>query len=62
MKDDFPNASQIILNNTYVDDIVNSVQNTSSALKVVDQIEHDIKRGGFQIKHWIYTAEDENNC
>ena len=62
MKDEFPNASQVILNNTYVDDIVDSVEDTSSALKVKDQIEHVIERGGFQIKHWTYTAEDENNC
>ena len=54
MKDDFPNASQVILNNTYVDDIVDSVENTSSALKVTDQIEHIIEGGGFQIKHWTY--------
>ena len=27
----------------------------------MDPIEHVIKREGFQIKRWIYTAEDENN-
>ena len=44
MKDEFPNASQIILNNTNVDDIVDSVQDTSSALKVHARLEVEKKQ------------------
>ena len=45
MKDEYPIASQVILNNTYVDDIVDSVDDTSSAVKITDQIERVIERG-----------------
>ena len=59
MKDEYPIASQVILNNTYVDDIVDSVDDTSSAEKNTDQIERVIERGGFQIKHWTYSVKNE---
>ena len=61
MKDEFPNASQVILNNTYVDDIVDSVENTSSALKVTDQIEMSSKAEDSKSSTG-HTAENENNC
>jgi hypothetical protein len=60
MNGEYPVASQIILNNTYVDDIADSVEDTGSAVEITDQIERVIERGGFQIKHWIYTAKDED--
>jgi hypothetical protein len=60
MNGEYPVASQIILNSTYVDDIADNVEDTSSAVEITDQIERVIERGGFQFKHWIYTAKDED--
>lgn len=59
MKDEYPIASQVILNNTYVDDIVDSVDDTSAAVEITDQVERVIERGGFQIKHWTYSVKNE---
>ena len=60
-KDDLPNASDTILNNTYVDDIADSVETMVTARETTGQIDDLVKVGGFQIKHWIYSSENVND-
>lgn len=62
MNMDKPDASRIILSNTYVDDIVDSVDCTNTAKKITGQIESVLKCGGFQVKHWVYTVKDETSA
>ena len=60
-RDDLPNASDTILNNTYVDDIADSVETMVKARETTSQIDDLVKVGGFQIKHWIYSSENVND-
>ncbi|CAB3989230.1 RNA-directed DNA polymerase from transposon BS [Paramuricea clavata] len=60
-KDDLRNASDTILNNTYVDDIADSVETMVTARETTGQIDDLVKVGGFQIKHWIYSSENVND-
>lgn len=57
-KDKFPKATDVILNSTYVDDIAESVESIPLAYELTGQIDKLIGRGGFQIKHWIYSEEE----
>lgn len=60
-KEDFPIASDVILNNTYVDDIAESTDNMKLAVATTSQIDELIKHGGFEIKHWTYATTEEGN-
>ena len=42
-----------LLNNTYVDDIIDSFSNTVVARKVIKEIDKLIEKGGFVIKKWV---------
>ncbi|XP_068209204.1 uncharacterized protein [Palaemon carinicauda] len=61
-KDEYPVATQIIVNNSYVDDILGSCDSIEIANELMKQIERIIGRGGFKIKHWILSgnANHEN--
>ena len=47
------------LKNTYVDDILNSVNSMRDAIRLVDEVEALLAIGGFKLKNWIYS-EDHN--
>ena len=56
-KDQFPEASQVILNNTYMDDIIDSVNNRTKAKQITDDIEKLLNKGGFKLKEWTYSED-----
>ena len=56
-KDQFPEASQVILNNTYMDDIIDSVNNRTKAKQITDDIEKLLIKGGFKLKEWTYSED-----
>ena len=56
-KDQFPEASQVILNNTYMDDIIESVNNRKKAHQITDDIEKLLNKGGFKLKEWTYSED-----
>ena len=51
----YPQAAQIIQDNTYMDDIIESTDNLLTAQKITKDIENLISRGGFQVKGWIFS-------
>ena len=53
----FPEAEYTILHNTYVDDIVESVDDTDAAVKLARDIEASIETGAFEIKSWTFTGD-----
>ncbi|XP_068236892.1 uncharacterized protein [Palaemon carinicauda] len=57
-KDEYPVATQIILNNSYVDDILGSCDSIEIANELMKQTERIIGRGGFKIKHWILSSKE----
>ena len=53
-----PRASQIIKNNTYVDDILDSLNvDKVEALKVAQEVESMLLKGGFHVKYWQFSGE-----
>ncbi|XP_068223879.1 uncharacterized protein [Palaemon carinicauda] len=59
-KDEYPVATQIIVNNSYVDDILGSCDSIEIANELMKQIERIIGRGGFKIKHWILSGNENH--
>ena len=56
-KDQFPEASQVILDNTYMDDIIDSVNNRTKAKQITDDIEKLLNKGGFKLKESTYSED-----
>ena len=56
-KDQFSEASQVILNNTYMDDIIASVNNQKKAKQITDDIEKLLDKGGFKLKERTYSED-----
>ena len=59
-KDRYPKATEIILTNTYMDDIIESVDTESKAKQLTDDIENLLEQGGFKLKEWIYSGIQSN--
>ena len=51
MSVDFPLASQIISEDSYVDDIISSVSSRDCAIARIKEVEEVLRPGGFQIKY-----------
>ena len=56
-KDNYPKASELLVNNTYMDDIINSVDNVETANKLTNEMETILSNGNFKIKEWIYSHD-----
>ena len=56
-KDQFPEASQVILINTYMDNIIDSVNNRTKAKQITDDIEKLLNKRGFKLKEWNYSED-----
>ena len=54
----FPNAAEIVDNDSFVDDIIFSVDDLNVAKSRMLEIETILQKGGFEIKEWIVS----NNC
>ena len=57
-RSEFPEAVDIIRNNTYMDDIIDSFDDLTHANKVAVQIDSIIKNGNFVVKKWIISTKD----
>lgn len=53
----YPEAAKIVMENTYMDDIIDSVSDKRKALSTARDIERLISKGGFKIKSWILSGE-----
>ena len=47
-----PDAARTFKDNTYMDDILDSVKTTEEAKKLTTDIDHILKNGGFKVKGW----------
>lgn len=56
-KELYPEAVKIVMENTYMDDIIDSVSDKRKALSITRDIERFISKGGFKIKGWILSSE-----
>ncbi|XP_068229326.1 uncharacterized protein [Palaemon carinicauda] len=53
-------VQDMILNNTYVDDILYSTDTIENAIKLIQDTERVLSQGSFRIKHWIVSGHYEN--
>ena len=58
-KEKYPEAAEVILKITYVDDILNSVNSMEDAIRLADEVEALLTIGGFKLKNWTFS-EDHN--
>ena len=54
---EYPEAEDIIQNNTYMDNIIESKDNFAMARKLSQDIEKAIVKGGFLVKEWIFSND-----
>ena len=52
-KDEFPVAAQVLKDNTYMDDICDSVLTEEEALELTKCIDSVLETGGFKVKGWL---------
>lgn len=52
-KEDFPEAGQVLKDNTYMDDICNSVCTEEKARKLIKCIDSVLETRGFKVKGWL---------
>lgn len=55
--DKYPKAAQVIKENTYMDDIIESVPTKEKATKLAKDIEALLDKGNFKMKEWIFTHD-----
>ena len=58
-EEEYPDAAQVLKENVYMDDIVDSFDSYSKAQTVVCNIDEVLKRGNFAVKKWTLVNEDE---
>ena len=58
-KEKFPGAAECLLTSTYVDDIIDSFDEDSTARKIINEIDKLVQLGGFQIKEWIVSTQQK---
>lgn len=58
-KEEFPKAANIILNDSYMDDIVHSMNNSKEAYETMKDTEFILKQGNFHIKDWIVSGQSQ---
>ena len=54
-------ASRIIKENSYMDDILESFESPTIRLKAMKNIEEILKEGNFQIKEWVISGQQNDN-
>ena len=60
-KDVYPRAADIIINSTYVDDIIDSVESISEARDITEDITKLLHSGNFHIKGWSISGESQSS-
>ena len=56
-------ASNIILKNSYMDDILGSVENKIKGMEIMRNIDEILGKGGFKIKEWIASGDaNDQRC
>lgn len=50
-------TAEIIIRNSYVYDIIQSVESVVDAIHFIQETERKLGRGGFRIKYWIISGK-----
>ena len=57
-KDDSPEAAELLKKSSYVDDLIDSRPSLSCALKVAEEAEKMLAKGGFLVKCWQFSGDE----
>ena len=60
-KEVYPDAANVILKNSYVDDLIDSFSSDEKAQRIVNEISEIVEFGRFKIKNWIISSNAENH-
>ena len=62
-EDIYPNAAQVLKENTYMDDICDSLKTTEEARQLTRDVDEVLAKGGFAVKEWIsnWTLKKKTN-
>ena len=55
----YPEAAEIVINSTYVDDIIDSVESVEEASKITNDICHLLEPDNFHIKGWDISGQPQ---
>lgn len=55
----YPETSNMIINDSYVDDILHSCETISEAYSKINATDEILQEGGFQIKHWVISGHHD---
>ena len=58
----YPEAARMIKENSYVDDLLQSVTNSSEALALASDVQNILAKGNFNIKHWVFSGDKNENA
>ena len=53
----YPKEGEMIMKDTYVDDILISVDSIQEAKQTARRIDEILDKGGFRVKHWIISGK-----
>jgi hypothetical protein len=56
-QEEYPKASETIIKNSYVDDVIGSYDNQEEASGITNQIDEVLSRGGFKMKEWRVSGQ-----
>ena len=56
----YPKAAQVLKDNTYMDDICDSVRTVEHAKRLTTDLDEVLMKGGFQVKGWLSNRSLEN--
>ena len=60
--DIYPDATKMIIKNTYVDDVIDSFDNIQKADQVTSEADEILAKGGFTMKGWIKSTSANNEA
>ena len=56
-REKYPEAADMIQRNTCMDDIIESTDDSKQAIKLTQDIEKAIIKGGFEVKEWMFSSD-----
>ena len=59
--EEFVQAKEVIINSSYVDDLIDSFEDHDTYCKVTSQIDEVLMKGNFKIKEWVVSGQENKD-
>ncbi|XP_062602451.1 uncharacterized protein LOC134264167 [Saccostrea cucullata] len=60
-REEYPKAAEFVIKNSYVDDLLTSVNTVCEAKEIILNTERLLSCGGFHVKHWIVSGDQDDH-